>query len=106
MILAKQHLDTALESISNLIDTLSNFKDGSFNENAHKAFSLLCEFYLEYEQIYTKNMEILDNALTPQIKLDLEPIQTKIKAFIDKVNSNPNNMKLPSQITYHEKETK
>ncbi|UPA16741.1 hypothetical protein bcCo53_000905 (plasmid) [Borrelia coriaceae] len=66
----------------------------------------MCEFYLEYEQIYTKNMEILDNALTPQIKLDLEPIQTKIKEFIEKVNSNPNNMELPSQITYHEKETK
>ncbi|QFP42497.1 biotin--acetyl-CoA-carboxylase ligase (plasmid) [Borrelia miyamotoi] len=99
MILDKQYLSESLQAISHLIDAFSHFKDGSFNETAHKAFSLLREFYIEYEHIYTKNMERLDNALSPQIKSALSPIQTKINNFIEKVNSNPDNTRLPMYIT-------
>ncbi|QBK64117.1 biotin--acetyl-CoA-carboxylase ligase, partial (plasmid) [Borrelia miyamotoi] len=52
------------------------------------------------------NMEILDNALTPQIKSSLAPIQNKINNFILQVNTNPNNMRLPMHITSHEEEHK
>ncbi|WP_376983989.1 hypothetical protein ACE4V3_04470 (plasmid) [Borrelia recurrentis] len=34
---------------------------------------------MEYKHIYTKNIEILENDLTPQMKSTIEPIQTKIK---------------------------
>ncbi|WP_346313284.1 BlyB family putative holin accessory protein [Borrelia miyamotoi] len=81
-------------------------RDGTFDETSHKAFSLLREFYTQYTYIYTKNMEILDNALTPQIKSDLEPIQNKINQFILQVNTNPDNMRLPMYITSHEEENK
>nr|WP_152301203.1 BlyB family putative holin accessory protein [Borrelia miyamotoi] len=99
MILDKQYLSESLQAISHLIDAFSHFKDGSFDETSHKAFSLLREFYIEYEHIYTKNMERLDNALSPQIKSALSPIQTKINNFIEKVNSNPDNTRLPMYIT-------
>ncbi|AHH05725.1 BlyB family putative holin accessory protein (plasmid) [Borrelia miyamotoi] len=106
MILSREYLDAALQAISHLIDALSNFKDGTFDETSHKEFSLLREFYTQYTYIYTKNMEILDNALTPQIKLSLAPIQNKINNFILQVNTNPNNMRLPMYITSHEEENK
>ncbi|ETZ17717.1 hypothetical protein BDCR2A_01357 [Borrelia duttonii CR2A] len=106
MILSKESLNASLNAISNLLDSLYNFKDATFDRRDNQAFSLLHQFYLEYEHIYTKNMEILDNALTPQIKLAIEPIKTKIKKFIEKVNSNSDNMQLPSEITSYEKEYK
>ncbi|WAZ72466.1 BlyB family putative holin accessory protein (plasmid) [Borrelia miyamotoi] len=106
MILDKQYLSESLQAISHLIDAFSHFKDGTFDETSHKAFSLLREFYTQYTYIYTKNMEILDNALTPQIKSSLAPIQNKINNFILQVNTNPNNMRLPMHITSHEEEHK
>ncbi|UPA10191.1 biotin--acetyl-CoA-carboxylase ligase (plasmid) [Borrelia nietonii YOR] len=106
MILDHNSLDTALNAIVTLFDALSNFEDGSFNENAHKTFMLLNDIYTEYQIIYTQNMERLENALTPQIREALEPIQTKIKKFIEKVNSNPDNMQLPLEISSIEKEVK
>ncbi|UPA18497.1 BlyB family putative holin accessory protein [Borrelia puertoricensis] len=88
-------LNTALNAIETLFSTLSNFEDGSFNVNAHKIFMLLNEVYTEYRIIFTKNMERLENALTPQIQEALTPINNKIQEFIEKVNNNPENMRLP-----------
>ncbi|UPA13740.1 BlyB family putative holin accessory protein [Borrelia turicatae] len=104
MILDRNSLDTALNAIKTLFETLYNFEDGSFNENAHKTFMLLNDIYTEYQIIYIKNMERLENALTPQIQATFMPIQTKIKEFIEKVNSNPDNMPLPKEIAQHKKE--
>ncbi|ETZ17554.1 hypothetical protein BDCR2A_01523 [Borrelia duttonii CR2A] len=50
----------------------------------------------------TKNTQILKNALTPQIKSTIETIKTKTKKFIEKVNNNSDNIKLPSEITSYE----
>ncbi|WP_445436338.1 BlyB family putative holin accessory protein [Candidatus Borreliella tachyglossi] len=93
MTLSKDNLEAGLASISTLFDIFAKFED-KFSEKSHKGFTILYEFYEHFVEIYTQNMERLENKLTHEILEDLSPLNTKINALISAVNAGPENMRL------------
>ncbi|WP_418909584.1 BlyB family putative holin accessory protein (plasmid) [Borreliella lanei] len=100
MKLSKDNLEFGLTSISKLIEIFSKFED-EFDPIAHKGFSLVYELYTHYILIYKKNMERIDNALSPLITKTLAPINEKINALIDLVNSDEKNLKISNNLKFN-----